>query len=289
MASLVVPEHGESGTAMPSISRVDFDCCLGIAYLAGTVREQVAMDQALLGLGDVQMNLVLLRDEDWIDLDRVVLRDHRADHLRSLLKLQLGDAVRVGRLGGLRGEGVVREMGADGVQLEVQLHQAPPPRHRFDVVLALPRPKMLRRILRTVAEFGVANLHLINTARVEKSYWQSPLLRPAKLQEALQAGMERASDTIAPQLHLHKRFRPFVEDQLVDLCAGRHCWMAHMDAPRSLADVPPETAVVMIGPEGGFVPFEVELAERVIAKRVHLGARVLSVDTALPAALAQAL
>ena len=65
--------------------------------------------------------------------------------------------------------------------------------------------------------------------------------------------------------------------------------MAHMDAPRSLADVPPEPAVVMIGPEGGFVPFEVELAERVIAQRVHLGARVLSVDTALPAALAQAL
>ena len=62
-----------------------------------------------------------------------------------------------------------------------------------------------------------------------------------------------------------------------------------MDAPRSLADIPPEPAVVMIGPEGGFVPFEVELAERVIAQRVHLGARVLSVDTALPAALAQAL
>ena len=247
------------------------------------------MDHVSRGLCDVHMNLVLLSDEDWIDSDHVVLRDHRADHLRNLLKLQVGDAVRVGRLGGLRGEGVVLEMDADGVQLQVQLHQAPPPRHRFDVVLALPRPKMLRRILRTVAEFGVANLHLINTARVEKSYWQSPLLRQAKVQEALLAGMERASDTIAPQLHLHKRFRPFVEDQLVDLCAGRHCWMAHMDAPRSLADVPPEPAVVMIGPEGGFVPFEVELAERVIAKRVHLGARVLSVDTALPAALAQAL
>jgi RsmE family RNA methyltransferase len=180
-------------------------------------------------------------------------------------------------------------MDADGVQLQVQLHQAPPPRHRFDVVLALPRPKMLRRILRTVAEFGVANLHLINTARVEKSYWQSPLLRQAKLQEALLAGMERSSDTIAPKVHLHKRFRPFVEDQLVDVCAGRHCWIAQMDAARSLAHVPPDPAVVMIGPEGGFVPFEVELAERVIAQRVHLGGRVLSVDTALPAALAQAL
>jgi len=235
------------------------------------------------------MNLVLLRDEDWLDHNLVVLRDHRADHLRQLLKVEVGDSVRVGRIGGLRGEGLVVVMDAQGVQLQVHLDQAPPPRHRFDVVLALPRPKMLRRILRTVAEFGVANLHLIHTARVEKSYWQSPLLRPAKVQEALLAGMERSSDTIAPAVHLHKRFRPFVEDQLVDLCAGRRCWLAQMEAPLALADVPPDPAVVMIGPEGGFVPFELALAERVIAQRVHLGARVLSVDTALPAALAQAL
>ena len=235
------------------------------------------------------MNLVLLRDEDWLDHNLVVLRDHRADHLRQLLKVEVGDSVRVGQIGGLRGEGLVVVMDAQAVQLQVHLDQAPPPRHRFDVVLALPRPKMLRRILRTVAEFGVANLHLIHTARVEKSYWQSPLLRPAKVQEALLAGMERSSDTIAPAVHLHKRFRPFVEDQLVDLCAGRRCWLAQMEAPLALADVPPDPAVVMIGPEGGFVPFELALAERVIAQRVHLGARVLSVDTALPAALAQAL
>jgi RsmE family RNA methyltransferase len=140
-----------------------------------------------------------------------------------------------------------------------------------------------------VAEFGVAHLHLINTARVEKSYWQSPLLRPEKLQEALVAGMERSSDTVAPVIHLHPRFRPFVEDRLVEICAGRPCWIAHMGGERSLADVPPVPAVVMIGPEGGFVPFEVELAEQLIAQRVHLGGRVLSVDTALPTVLAQAL
>jgi 16S rRNA (uracil1498-N3)-methyltransferase len=235
------------------------------------------------------MNLVLLRDEDWIDHDVVLLRDHRADHLRDLLKVAVGDSVRVGRMGGLRGEGLVVLTDAHGVQLRVHLHQSPLPRHHFDVVLALPRPKMLRRILRTVAELGVAHLYLIHTARVEKSYWQSPLLRPAKVQEALLAGMERSSDTMMPMVHLYKRFRPFVEDRLVDLCAGRRCWIAQMNAPLALADVPPVPAVVMIGPEGGFVPFEVELAERVIAQQVHLGARVLSVDTALPAALAQAL
>ena len=235
------------------------------------------------------MNIVLLTQPDWISGDVVVLRDHRAVHIRKVLKAQVGDSLRVGLLGGLCGQGLIEAVEASGVQLRVQLSEPPPPRHRYDIVLALPRPKMLRRILRQCAEFGVSDLHLINSARVEKSYWQSPLLQPARLEEALLAGLERSRDTIAPRVHRHERFRPFVEDQLPGLCAGRPCWIADMGAPTALAEAPPLPAVVMIGPEGGFVPFELQLAEAVIAQRVSLGERILSVDTALITVLAQAL
>ena len=234
------------------------------------------------------MNLLLLRQGDWIDADRVLLRDRRAGHIRTVLQAEVGDSLRVGLLGGLCGQGLVEAVEPDGVRLRVVLTDPPPPRHRFDIVLALPRPKTLRRILRQCAEFGIANLHLLHSARVEKSYWQSPLLQPAALEEALLAGLERSRDTIAPRVHLHRRFRPFVEDQLSGICAGRPCWLAHMDAPLALAEAPPVPAVVMIGPEGGFVPFEIQLAEAVSARRVCLGPRTLSVDTALVTVLAQA-
>jgi len=235
------------------------------------------------------MNIVLLRQTDWIADAIAVVRDHRAVHMREVLRAQVGDSLRVGLLGGLCGQGVIEALDPSGVRLHVQLSEPPPPRHRFDIVLALPRPKMLRRILRQCAEFGIADLHLIHSARVEKSYWQSPLLQPARVEEALLAGLERSRDTIAPRVHLHRRFRPFLEDQLPGLCAGRPCWLADRGAPLSLADAPPVPAVVMIGPEGGFVPFEVQLAEAVIARRVGLGERILSVDTALTTVLAQAL
>jgi 16S rRNA (uracil1498-N3)-methyltransferase len=234
------------------------------------------------------MNLVLLRQGDWIDADRVLLRDRRAGHIRTVLQAEVGVSLRVGVLGGLVGQGVIEALAPEGVRLRVALTDPPPPRHRFDIVLALPRPKMLRRILRQCAEFGIANLHLLQSARVEKSFWQSPLLQPAALEEALLAGLERSRDTIAPRVHLHRRFRPFMEDQLSGICAGRPCWLAHMEAPLALAEAPPVPAVVMIGPEGGFVPFEIQLAEAVIARRVSLGARTLSVDTALVTVLAQA-
>ena len=235
------------------------------------------------------MNIVLLRPSDWTDAHSVLLCDHRSDHIRMLLKAAVGDRLRVGLLGGRRGHGVVQAIDQNGVRLNVCLSEAPPERHRFDIVLSLPRPKMLRRILRTVAEFGVRELHLINSARVEKSYWQSPLLHPQNIEQALLAGLERSRDTLAPSVHLHHRFRPFVEDELPGLCAGRPCWMADASATTSLADAEPLPAVVMIGPEGGFVPFEIALAETVLARPVHLGERILSVDTALTTALAQAL
>ena len=235
------------------------------------------------------MNIILLSPKDhWLDDHSVLLRDERAIHICDVLKSNVGDLLRVGLRDGLQGQGEVKSIQDGAVQLSVELHDSPPPRHNFDLVLALPRPKVLRRIFRAVAEFGVQNLYLINSARVEKSYWQSPLLQVDAIDQALVAGMERSRDTFATRVHLCPRFRPFVEDQLTQICAGRPCWIADMDAPIALSDCSSTTAVVMIGPEGGFVPFEIQLAEKTIAQRVNLGTRILSVDTALTTVLAQA-
>lgn len=234
------------------------------------------------------MNIVLIHASELTGDGMAVVCDQRAVHIREVLRAQVGDSLRVGLLGGACGQGRIESLDDHGVQLRLRLNEAPPARHPFDIVLALPRPKMLRRMLRQAAEFGVAHLHLIHSARVEKSYWHSPLLQAERLEEALRAGLERSRDTIAPRVHLHRRFRPFVEDQLPQLCRGRPCWIADMGAPSPLAAAASGPAVVMIGPEGGFVPFEVKLAETVLAQRVNLGERILSVDTALITVLASA-
>ena len=232
------------------------------------------------------MNIILLAPEDWLDENTVCLDDRRHEHIRGILKAQMGDSLRVGLLGGLRGSGTVVKLSDEHTHLQVDLVVPPLPRHPCDLILALPRPKMLRRVFRTAAEMGVAHLYLINSARVEKSYWQSPLLRPDRVDAALTAGLERAGDTVLPQVHLHPRFKPFIEDQLPGLIGSGACWIAHPGAPEALATHSSE-ALIMLGPEGGFIPYEVELAQSMGAKAVRLSDRILSVDTAVTAALSQ--
>ncbi len=238
------------------------------------------------------MNIILLSKYDFIqDSTRVLIQDDRFIHILRVLNPKVGQSLKVGLLGGSCGYGIVESINSKEVMLNVVLNKLAPHRHPFDIVLALPRPKMLRRILRTIAEYGVDNLHLINSARVEKSFWQSPLLQPEKIHDALMAGMERSKDTIMTNVLLHQRFRPFIEDKLLEICGDRNCWLTDMNATRSAVDIDisSKPSVVMIGPEGGFVPFETELAISTIAQPIHLGGRTLSVDTAVTTVLAQAL
>ena len=232
------------------------------------------------------MNIILLAPEDWLDEHTVCLDDHRHEHIRGVLKAELGDALRVGLLDGLRGSGKVVKLSDEHTHIQVDLVDPPLPRHPCDLILALPRPKMLRRVFRTAAEMGVAHLYLINSARVEKSYWQSPLLQPDRIKAALTAGLERAGDTVLPEVHLHPRFKPFIEDQLPGLIGSSACWIAHPGAREALATQSGE-GLILLGPEGGFVPYEVELAQSMGARPVRLSDRILSVDTAVTAALSQ--
>ena len=232
------------------------------------------------------MNIILLAPEDWLDENTVCLDDRRHEHIRQFLKAEVGDALRVGLLGGLRGSGTVIKLSDEHTHLKVDLFDPTLPRHPCNLVLALPRPKMLRRVFRTAAEMGVAHLYLINSARVEKSYWHSPLLQPDRVDAALIAGLERAGDTVLPKVHLHPRFKPFIEDQLPGLIGSSACWIAHPGEPEALATQSRE-GLIMLGPEGGFIPYEVELAQSVGAQPVHLSDRILSVDTAVTSALSQ--
>jgi RsmE family RNA methyltransferase len=195
---------------------------------------------------------------------------------------QPGRRLLVGLRDGLIGAGVVEHVGGHHARIRFTLDRPPPPALPLTLLLALPRPKMLRRVLRTAAEIGIKHIWLMNSSRVEKSYWQSPLLAEPMLDGYLAAGLEQACDTVLPRVELRTRFRPFVEDELPAIAAGSQCLVAHPAAGAPLAPADAGHATLAMGPEGGFTDFEIALLGTAGFAACTLGARVLRVETALP-------
>lgn len=231
------------------------------------------------------MNLLLLDEQDFVSSRRVEIHDRRLRHARRVLRAAPGDRLRVGLVDGRMGNGEVVSIGDQGLLLEVALDTEPPPKLPLTLVLALPRPKVLRRVLQSVTSLGAARIYLIHAYRVEKSYWQSPFLEPPSIEQQLRLGLEQAGDTRLPRLELRRRFRPFVEDELPGLAETSSALVAD---PRGEEPCPHGLAgevTLAVGPEGGFIPFELELLEKAGCRPVHLGERILRVETALPTLL----
>ncbi|WP_371354981.1 16S rRNA (uracil(1498)-N(3))-methyltransferase [Pseudomonas chlororaphis] len=233
------------------------------------------------------MNLLLLEEADFIAADRVILRDRRLTHMQEVHRAEVGDSLRVGRIGGLMGSAELLRLEPGEAELQVSLDQPPPTKLPLTLVLALPRPKMLRRVLQTVAAMGVPRLVLVNSYRVEKSFWQTPFLEPEAIREQLILGLEQARDSVLPEVVIEKRFKPFVEDRLPALVEDTLGLVGHPGqypaCPRGLD----EPVTLAIGPEGGWIPYEIDLLGKSGLQPVQLGERILRVETAVTALLAR--
>jgi len=233
------------------------------------------------------MNLVLLDPADFIAESRVVLQGRRHAHLREVVRVTPGEPLRVGLVGGKLGAGTVLAIDDRQIELEVTLVDEPPPSLPVTLLLALPRPHSLRKVLQQATAMGVKRFVLFACARVEPSFFTASAVRPAALAEELRLGLEQARDTILPEVEVYpQRFHRFLAERWSDLARGQvliaHPEPGALPCPRAVA----EPVTLVVGPEGGFVPAEVDrLRER--GALVDLGPRILRVETAVVALLAR--
>ncbi|MEL6345672.1 MAG: 16S rRNA (uracil(1498)-N(3))-methyltransferase [Myxococcota bacterium] len=228
------------------------------------------------------MNLVLFTDDDLVAPATIRLTDRRARHIRRVHRAEVGEQLVVGRLHGDLGQGTITRLEAGLVEMDVAFTGPPPPPAPVVVILALPRPKGLRRMLEHLPTFGVEQLILVNAFRVEKSYWSSPLLAPETIEHHLRLGLEQARDTRPPIIQLKRFFRPFVEDELPAMVDGRRRLLAHPAAEVPCPHAVASPVALAIGPEGGWIDFELNLLQAAGFERVHAGPRILRTEAALP-------
>jgi 16S rRNA (uracil1498-N3)-methyltransferase len=235
-----------------------------------------------------RLNLILLFQDDFNeDQNHVQLQGRRLKHVLDVHRASVGDELCVGVLGSRIGIGTVTVLSQSVLELEVRLDRLPPSKLPLTLILALPRPKFLKRVLRSASAMGVKRIILINSFRVEKSYWQSPLLSNDGMREQLILGLEQARDTVLPEILLKPLFKPFVEDNLPEIATGTLPLVAHPLAAHPCPRDVKQAVTLAIGPEGGFIPYEIEQLETCGFQPVQIGDRILSVETAVPALISK--
>ena len=231
------------------------------------------------------MNLLLVEAGE-LDGETVIVDGRRATHLREVLGVTVGSRVRAGIVGG--GIGTAEVVADDGrITLRLAITEPAPPPLPVELVLAVPRPKVLTRTIEAIASFAAMRIALTNAWRVDKSYLSSPRLEPDALALAARLGAEQGVTTHVPTIVLYRR--------LMELLDTR--WPAPGDDLRLVAHptgTPLERVVgsdapitLAIGPEGGWIQRELDTFVARGFKPVSLGAPILRVETAVAAALGQ--
>ena len=216
--------------------------------------------------------------------------DGRARHIREVLKVTSGQQAQVGIIDGPRGTATVVRIDGDAVILRCAFDKATPPLPAVDLMLALPRPKVMKRLWPQLAAIGVRRIFLVNASRVERQYFDTHVLSPDCYRPLLVEGLQQARDTRLPLVSIHRRLKVFIEDEL-DAAAGDAIRLvAHPGTRNSiretLKDADDSRCLLAVGPEGGWSEFERSLLDSHGFRSVGMLDRALRSDTACIALLA---
>src|SRR5581483_183657 len=139
---------------------------------------------------------------------------------------------RAGIVGG--GVGRAEILADDGAEITLRLAitEPPPASLPIELVLAIPRPKVLTRVIEAAASFGVAQIALTNAWRVDKSYLHAPRLAGDALALAARLGDEQGATTHQPAIEVHRRLMGLLDERWpADAARPGLKLLAHPGAP----------------------------------------------------------
>ncbi len=235
------------------------------------------------------MNRILFEKSE-VGRDGVVFLDgRRASHITEVLNPAVGDSLRVGILNGACGDGQVLTVASSQVSLRCSFAAATLPAPTIDVLLALPRPKVMRRLWAPLASLGVGRILLTNGEKVERNYFDTHWLEDDVYRPLLIEGLEQSGDTRIPEVSICRRLKPLVTDQLDGLFPDSQRVICHPRDAKPINQMPLKSAprvLLAIGPEGGWTNYEVDLFTQYGFDCISFGWRTLRADVACIALIA---
>jgi len=212
----------------------------------------------------------------------------RAEHVLKVLHGEVGQILKTGELNGQIGTGEITAI-ENGLVTVRLTHDAEALAPWVDLILAPPRPRVMKRLLPQLASLGVGRIMLVGAKKVEKDFWGATLLKEEIYRPLLIDGLMQAGTTALPTISTVRNFRKWLRDDLDREFPSARRIVAHPYGANSAPDLgsPSGRLILAVGPEGGWTDEEVALLEEKGFVRYSLGPRILRTDTAVIALLAQ--
>ncbi|MBQ3746820.1 MAG: 16S rRNA (uracil(1498)-N(3))-methyltransferase [Kiritimatiellae bacterium] len=231
------------------------------------------------------MNRILFESSEIAD-GVATCSDARAEHILAVLHGEVGQTLKTGELDGRIGTGEIVSIEGRTVAVKVS-HTEESLRPWCDLVLAPPRPRVMKRLLPQLASLGVGTIVLVGAKKVEKDFWGATLLKEENYRPLLVDGLMQAGTSVVPRMETRRNFRRFVGDELDSLFPTANRVVGHPGGAPNAPAQKPGRLLLAVGPEGGWTDDEVSLLESHGFSRCSLGSRILRTDTALVALLAR--
>lgn len=227
------------------------------------------------------MNLIILKSEELSPDNTLKLSDRRFTHIIKVLKAKIGQSLKIGILDSSIGTGIIIAITENYVLLNCSFNLEPPPKPNFDLILALPRPKVIKRLWAPLAQLGVNRIFLTNSEKVEKNYFDTHWLKEENYNPLLINGLEQCCDTHLPKVFIINKLKPFIEDETKTLFPNSSKIIAHPYSDNSnISEKIKSPIVLALGAEGGWTDYEINMFDKAGFLKMSFGNRILKTDTA---------
>ena len=239
------------------------------------------------------MNRILFETDEIVN-GVATFGGERAEHVMKVLHGEVGQVLKTGETNGPIGTSEILSIEqseqSNNWNISVRCsHTEKSILPWVDLILAPPRPRVMKRLLPQLATMGVGRIFLVGAKKVEKDFWGATLLKEENYRPLLIDGLMQAGTSILPTLETRRNFRKFVKEEVDALWLNAKRIVAHPYGAQSTAvdGNRQQPLLLAIGPEGGWTDEEVALLEEHGFARYSLGSRILRTDTATVALLAQ--
>ncbi|CAA9989105.1 RNA methyltransferase, putative [Plasmodium knowlesi strain H] len=226
--------------------------------------------------------------------------ERQTSHLRNILKVQLRQVVKVGVIKRGKGEGVITEESKKYYTIKllgaIHLQKSEDTYIPIDVVICIPRPKVLNKFLQQLSSVGVKKIIIVFSDFANKSYESSKVLKNEEIKNALQLGLEQAMCTEFPEVFIHYSFSSFAmnidrysDDKTIKLCAHTEVKRNDSCVERDILCREQGKILLMVGCERGFSELEIYLIKKLQFRFFNLTERILKCETALLVIIGQLL